>query len=93
MATTTQYYDLIKPEYSDDADIDDINDNMDTIVGALHDLADADDDLRELIGVIPEGSTVSAEISALDDAKVSKTAIATDAETAEMLDEVFGGGE
>lgn len=72
MATTTQYYDLIKPEYSDDADIDDINDNMDTIDGVLHDLAEADDDLRELIGVIPEGSTVSEEISALDQAKANK---------------------
>lgn len=124
MATTTPYYGLIKPEYSDEADIGDINDNMDTIDGVLHDLAEADDDLRELIGVIPEGSTVSEEISALDQAKISKVSgatngnfatlnsgggvtdsgkkpsdfvlaadVATDAETAEMLDEVFGGGE
>lgn len=124
MATTTQYYDLIKPEYSDDADIGDINDNMDTIDGALHDLADTDDDIRELIGVIPEGSTVSGQINEVDQAKISKVSgatngnfatlnsgggvtdsgkkptdfvlaanVATDAETAEMLDEVFGGGE
>lgn len=92
MATTTQYYDLIKPEYSDDADIDDINDNMDTIDGALHDLAEADDNLRELIGVIPEGSTVSDEISALDDAKVSKTAIGTDAEFDAMIADYYGQG-
>lgn len=72
MATTTQYYDLYKPEYSDDADIDDINDNMDTIDEVLHDLAEADDNLRELIGVIPEGSTVSGEINELDQAKANK---------------------
>lgn len=36
MATNTTNYNLIKPAYEDAADIKDINDNMDTIDGALY---------------------------------------------------------
>lgn len=36
MATNTTNYNLIKPEYTDDADIKDINDNMDIIDSALY---------------------------------------------------------
>lgn len=38
MASTTPYYGLKKPAYGEAADIADINDNMDDIDTALHDL-------------------------------------------------------
>lgn len=39
MATNTTYYNLIKPDLTDNVDIDDINDNMDIIDSALNTLA------------------------------------------------------
>lgn len=38
MATTTTHYGLKKPEYTDAADIEDINGNMDDIDGLIYDL-------------------------------------------------------
>lgn len=46
--TTTTNLNLKKPEYSDDADISDINDNMETIDAA--------------IGALPIGKTVQGQI-------------------------------
>ena len=40
MASNTTNYNLVKPAYADDADIADINGNMDIIDGAMKDLAD-----------------------------------------------------
>ena len=41
MATNTTNFNLIKPEYTDTADIADINGNMDKVDASLNGLADA----------------------------------------------------
>jgi len=41
MATTTTNYGLIKPDLTDNVDIDDINDNMDTIDTTMKAIADS----------------------------------------------------
>lgn len=53
MATTTDNYGLTKPEYSDTADIMDINGNMDTVDAALGGLGSA-------IAIIADGDTHAA---------------------------------
>lgn len=41
MATNTTNYNLIKPDLTDNVDIDDINDNMDTIDTTMKSIADS----------------------------------------------------
>ena len=53
MATNTENYGLTKPEYSDTADIMDINGNMDTVDAALGGLGSA-------IAIIADGDTHAA---------------------------------
>lgn len=53
MATNTDNYGLIKPAYSDTADIADINSNMTTIDKALH-------SIEKSIGIVADGNTHAA---------------------------------
>lgn len=75
MAQNTEHYNLVKPDYTDPADVSQLNDNMDTIDGILWQLANAgaDDELlakvQEILDKIGEtddtgGSTVAGTVMA-----------------------------
>lgn len=55
MSTQTTHYGLKKPEYSDTADIKDINDNMDDVDAALH-------SHNEAFGIVEDGDTATQNI-------------------------------
>lgn len=73
MSTYTPNYNLIKPEYSDDADVGDINSNMDIIDSTLADKQDASDS-----NLTTTAQTIVGAINELDSEVATNT---TDIET------------
>ena len=53
MASNTEHYNLVKPDYADAADVAQLNSNMDTIDGILWQLANAGAD-EELLKKVQE---------------------------------------
>ena len=70
MSTSTPNYNLIKPDYSDDADISDINGNMDIIDTALESKQNSEDNSLEttskrVVGAINELKSAIAQAESL----------------------------
>ena len=75
MATNTEHYNLVKPDYTDAADVEQLNGNMDIIDDLIWQLANAGGDeeilnlLRQIIALIGEtadtgGSTTLGSVMA-----------------------------
>lgn len=75
MSTYTTNYNLIKPEYSDDADIMDINGNMDVVDGELKDVSDMATANATAISEL--GTTVDGLTSAVSGLSTGKQDILT----------------
>lgn len=101
MAQNTEHYNLVKPDYTDPADVSQLNDNMDTIDGILWQLANAgaDDELlakvQEILDKIGEtddtgGSTVAGTVMA----KLNKNLSQNESNSAdlELIKQILGSG-
>ena len=84
MSTTTTNYNLVKPEYTDDADIADINGNMDTIDSQMKTNADNISTNASAISELQTSvATVSGNVTSLSGSKqdkLNKGTVATNAD-------------
>ena len=78
MASQTTYYDLIKPSTSDPADIADINNNMDTIDGALNTLNTQISNLNSKVVITATLTASSYSVSATAATGYSLTDVTAD---------------
>ena len=81
MAQNTEHYNLVKPDYTDPADVSQLNDNMDTIDGILWQLANAGAD-EELLKKVQE---ILDKIGETDDTDGSDTLGSVFAKLNELL--------
>lgn len=101
MATNTEHYNLVKPDYADAADVGQLNGNMDIIDDLIWQLANAGDDeeilnlLRQIIALIGEtadtgGSTTLGSVMAKLNATLTKIGEGTTGKTIiAMLEELL----